>query len=391
MRLLVLSSVLPLVLLAAAGCGNDDGSADGAATDDDNGGRPGRPGTGGGNEEEEEEEDGSGDGEEADTGGGDDAGGGPTDGGGGGACSAGQTECNGLYSIRTCDASGTFTEGPCPEGSYCLDDQNACVPGLCPPFTNRCAGQREREQCAPDGSVYLPGTACAEEEYCADGACLIAGCLPSVMFAFDGSSSMTSEFDRVRASINDVTTANPDVAFGLTMFPTGLGCSIGDGRGGLFTPGVSWPDVPIAVDGAARIDQWFNDNDAAAGATPLISMLEWFSQNVDTIWEIPENGHLIVMSEGADTCTCNDSDEDRFGNIPIECFTEPLTEYTQALVARGVKVYVIGYRFTEDDRILNSIAANGGTPFAEFIFAGNEETLTTAFESVVGNAKICDQ
>jgi hypothetical protein len=208
------------------------------------------------------------------------------------------------------------------------------------------------------------------------------------MFLFDGSSSMVSEFTNVQSSINAVTTANPDVAFGLSMFPTALGCSIGDGRGGLFGGGgVDWPNVPISASGAGAIEAWFSANDASAGATPLISALEWFAENVDSVWTIPENGNLIVMTEGADTCRC---DEDRFGDIDQDCLTEPLAAATQSLVAQGVKVYVIGYRFTEAAAILNAIASNGGTSQTEFIYAGNEETLTDAFELVVTEAKICN-
>ncbi len=305
-----------------------------------------------------------------------------------GACTPGSTTCVSLDTIRTCNAEGTATsDAACGEGSYCLTDGGGCVPSLCRPGSLRCVSTTEREQCAADGSVYLPGPTCAAGEYCDEGDCRSSACLASVMFLFDGSSSMTGEFANVQASINAVTAANPDVAFGLSMFPTGLGCSIGDGRGGLFGPGVEWPDVPIAATGASDIAAWFSANDASGGATPLISALEWFAENVDAVWAIPENGHLIVMTEGADTCRC---DEDRFGNIEEECITDPLTAATASLVAQGVKVYVIGYRFSEAPSILNAIAANGGTSLTEFIYAGNEESLTDAFELVVTEAKLCN-
>jgi len=146
-------------------------------------------------------------------------------------------------------------------------------------------------------------------------------------------------------------------------------------------PPIYWPHVPITLDGAAQIDTWFAENDLANGSTPLIATVEWFGENVEAIWgEFPENGHLIVMSEGADTCQCDEN---------AACIADALANATLRLAGQGVNVYVIGYNFSASREILNAIAENGGTPFTEFIPAGNEATLTEAFSAVVGNAKIC--
>jgi hypothetical protein len=301
------------------------------------------------------------------------------------SCEPGTLSCATPREFRTCNAAGNgYTVEACFTGTYCVSDEQLCVAGVCEPYTQRCLGiEGEREICAPDASVWQPSSACQDGEYCVGGACALRECLPQVMFAVDGSSSMASEWPAIRASIAAVTAANPDVAFGMTMFPTSFGCSISGQGTGFFgnEPPIYWPQVPITLDGAARIDTWFAENNLANGSTPLIATVEWFGENVEEIWgEFPENGHLIVMSEGADTCRCDDS---------ASCIADALGTATLRLAGQGVNVYVIGYNFSASREILNAIAENGGTPFTEFIPAGNEATLTEAFSAVVGNAKIC--
>ena len=205
------------------------------------------------------------------------------------------------------------------------------------------------------------------------------------MFLIDGSSSMGSEFPNVRRSVASVISANPEVAFGLSMFPVGLGCSIGDGTPGLFQPPVNWPHVPVTLNASSPIDSWFASNDAAGGATPLISAMEWFADNAPAVWGDAIGGaYLVVMTEGADTCRCDQQDPDRSG-----CLVDGLSAATRALAAAGVKTYVIGYQYGEEPEALNAIAQNGGTTFTEFVYAGNESSLTSAFESIVADAKLC--
>ena len=53
---------------------------------------------------------------------------------------------------------------------------------------------------------------------------------------------------------------------------------------------------------------------------------------------------------------------------------EDLGEVTDRLVAQAVDVYVIGYRFSESQDVLNAIAARGNTRFERYIPAGSEES-----------------
>ena len=383
--------LLLLVTGALASCSGDDSSGGSAAEDDT--GRPSRPGA-------NDDEDGGAEEGADDAGGSDTAGPAPDDVAVPDAstgCEPGWLGCVNPTTIGQCSTDGTqLFETPCTEGTYCVNNNGVCTAGVCEPYRQRCVGTAgEREICNPDASGFGPTSGCGPEEYCDDGRCLIRGCLPSVMFAFDGSSSMTSEFGTIQASINRITSANPDVAFGLSMFPTGTGCSISGDRTGLFGgPVIDWPNVPISPSGAAQITEWFANNGASGGATPLIATLEWFADNVTEVFgAFPENGHLIIMSEGADTCrsACKQDERDFNGEERVACLVDYLGEATRRLRDQGVKVYVIGYRFSEDQRILNSIAENGGTPFTEFIYARNEDSLFAAFESVIGNAKICDE
>ncbi len=298
-------------------------------------------------------------------------------------CEIGRRRCASVDTAQICTDGTGWLDEPCGAGQVCIPDTGDCIDALCVPDSSECVDAQNRRVCSPDGQSWSEPRPCGEGRYCSDGSCEEVVCLPQVMFLIDGSSSMVREWDAVRASIAAVTAANPDVAFGLSMFPTAIGCSIGDGDPGLFGgSAVTWPHVPISITGAADIEAWFASNDASGGATPLASSIEWFSENPAAVWgAVPENGYLIVMSEGADTCRCDDGDD---------CAVE-LRNATSALLAAGVRTYVIGYRFGDSPSSLNAIAENGGTSITEFIYAGSEETLTDAFETIVADVKLCEE
>ena len=70
---------------------------------------------------------------------------------------------------------------------------------------------------------------------------------------------------------------------------------------------------------------------------------------------------------------------------------EELVEYTTDLLDQGIRTYVIGYNYFGNPLELNAIAENGGTDQQEFIWAGSEETLTNAFNQLLGDIKDCLQ
>lgn len=66
------------------------------------------------------------------------------------------------------------------------------------------------------------------------------------------------------------------------------------------------------------------------------------------------------MTEGLDRCRCGE--DDFFGDVAYEeCLTEELIEATQALVAQGVKAYIIDYNLLESREVLNVITREGNT------------------------------
>lgn len=377
----VLCALALLAPLAFGACSSDDGS--GGEGPDRGESDTGRVDTG--------EVDSGG---EADTGGGtDDTGGGTDDTGGGGedvvedapeSCEPGERLClSSAVQAECADDGVTLIETPCVEGTVCARDDVGCQPTVCEPRTRECVDDQNYRRC-DDGTYWSEPIACDEDRYCDEGRCLARECLPNVMFLIDGSGSMAGEWDNVRRSIDSVVTSNPEVAYGLSMFPTGLSCTIGDGGTDLFGGGgVDWPHVGIDVNAGPVLADWFANNDASGGSTPLISAMNWFADNARDIWGTPIRfASLIVMTEGLDTCSC---DEDSIG-----CMTSGLAAATQRLAVQGVHVYVIGYQFGEAPEALNAIAENGNTAFTEFIFAGNESSLTDAFGTIIEDVKGCN-
>ena len=175
---------------------------------------------------------------------------------------------------------------------------------------------------------------------------------------------------------------NPEVSYGLTMFPVSFGCSIANG----------WPHIPLQQNAETAIESWLNQNGAAGGATPLVSTLEWFTVNADTVWgPYPQSAYLIVMSEGMDTCSCSQYDRNDFFEEQdwADCVEDELSDAIASLLAAGVRTYVIGYKYFDSEELLNAIAANGGTSLSQFLFAGSETSLVDAFDTVNTDLKLC--
>ena len=110
--------------------------------------------------------------------------------------------------------------------------------------------------------------------------------------------------------------------------------------------------------------------------------MEWFAQNSDQIWNGEEAGYLVVVSDGEDTCTGGD----HCGN---HCVAEYLAVHARALARDNVKTYVIGYNYSGSPIELNAIAANGGTSFTEYVYAGGEDMLAGVFEEFIREIKEC--
>tara|TARA_Y100001934_G_C11925169_1_gene573127 strand:- start:177 stop:503 length:327 start_codon:yes stop_codon:yes gene_type:complete len=93
-----------------------------------------------------------------------------------------------------------------------------------------------------------------------------------------------------------------------------------------------------------------------------------------------EEGMVVVLSDGEDTCEKELSQEE----LP-----QALADETQALSAAGVKTYVIGYNYQGNAAQLDAIANVGNTGLESHIPAGNESELEDAFKGIISDIKLC--
>ncbi len=270
----------------------------------------------------------------------------------------------------------------CSEPMTCSNTELICVDKICDRGDRRCADSSSVEFCQPDQTGWSEPQDCGEGIACVDGTCAVPECFPGVMFLVDRSSSMQDNWQPVRNSISNVIRENESVRFGLTGFPSAAPPDSGlfGSLSGCHT-GESWPNLPIEANAADTIENWFDDN-GVNGSTPLEGAMEWFAQNAGSVWQGEESGYLVVLSDGADTCSGGDS-------CGPECIAEYLAIHTRALGRSGIKTYVIGYNYGDSPTELNSIAANGGTSFNEYVNAGNEDMLNGIFEDFIREIKDC--
>ena len=270
----------------------------------------------------------------------------------------------------------------CSAPLTCSTTELICADKLCDRGERQCADSASLQFCLPDQTGWTEPQDCGEGVTCVDGTCAVPECFPGVMFLVDRSSSMQDNWQPVRNSISNVIRENESVRFGLTGFP-----SVAPPDSGIFGSlsgchtGESWPNLPIESNSADTIEGWFNDN-GVSGSTPLEGAMEWFAQNADTVWQGEESGYLVVLSDGADTCSGGDS-------CGPECIAEYLAIHTRALARNNIKTYVIGYNYGDSPTELNSIAANGGTSFDEYVGAGDEIMLDGIFENFIREIKDC--
>ena len=291
---------------------------------------------------------------------------------------------------RLCEADAIFT---CQGGQWvfvetcvapmtCSFESITCVERACERGDKRCIDDQTIQFCSPDQTRWQDPQACGEEAVCINDSCVGQDCFPGVMFLVDRSTSMGESWDNVARALEAVIRENESVRFGLSVFPSEAppdsgwlgslsGCNSGEG----------WPNIPIASDAGDDIANWFGRN-GVTGATPLEGAMEWFAQNSTEIWNGEEAGYLVVVSDGEDTCTGDDS----CGN---DCVAEYLAIHTRALARQNVKTYVIGYNYDGSPIELNAIAANGGTSFTDYVYAGGEDMLAGVFEEFIREIKEC--
>jgi hypothetical protein len=103
----------------------------------------------------------------------------------GGECMPGEEQCkDGVH--QTCE-DGTWQDDPCPDGSYCDERSETCVPCVCEPGTlGNCVDSDNVETCLPDCSGYEAQP--CDMGVCIDGACVDLVCPPDALECVDDDS-----------------------------------------------------------------------------------------------------------------------------------------------------------------------------------------------------------
>jgi len=362
--------LLCVVALALGGCADR-----GAAVADGSSGGSGETSTGGGNG------DSSGTGSSTDQGSGGDTSEDPGNSGGYPCDEEGARFCE-IDAAYECQGGQWVFVQNCTAPLTCAAETGTCVEKVCDRGDRRCIDGETVQFCKPDQTGWNDPQPCGDDKACVENACVGAECYPGVMFLVDRSTSMGNSWTNVRNSIDTVVQSNPSVRFGLTVFP-----SDADPADGIFgslsgcVTGYDWPNISLQTNPGSTFTNFFNDN-GVKGATPLASALEHVALNVDDYWPEGQGGYLVVLSDGADTCTGGD-------DCSSACVATQLATYTRALRDRNVKTYVIGYNYFDDPIELNAIAQNGGTSFNEYVFAGGESLLTGVFQEFLLEIKEC--
>jgi hypothetical protein len=278
-------------------------------------------------------------------------------------CSPGKAECLDDHNLRVCNDSGVGWS----EYTVCTDDE-LCIDGACAPCKPKstCVTPNSYIRECTDESVSWSETVVCENQYfCVGGKCLYEGCFSDVLLLVDRSGSMSGSWKTVQNSVTSLISGTDFARFGLMAFPSNGSCNVAETL-----------DVPWTLGDSDPFNQWFQDHNAT-GSTPLVDAVG----NVLTYAPLlfgEKGGVLVVLSDGGDTCF----NEDKI---------YALTNYAAALFVNfNVVSYVIGYNFAGNTDQLNAIAANGGSEFKTYFPAGNEEELSKAFDSIVGDLKLCD-
>lgn len=323
-------------------------------------------------------------------------------------CNAGAFECTSNLNFRSCpDGSGWTEPAACGDDMACVDDQccnftgfcnsdgaavRLCATGdgtvildevspcavpaqcfegncvSCVPGETQCSGDTGYQECATDGLSFGEVLPCAGDKVCIGGACTADGCLPRVLLVVDRSGSMSSDWGDVAASITALSTSNPGY-YGLIAFPGNFGdsCDVDDAL-----------SVPMGLNNSLELQNWMATHDPT-GATPLLAVMEKLSWLAPTALQ-GNPGTIVILSDGDDSCGS--------GNIANQLGPIAATLFSQYQIV----TYAIGYGYsgTGSSTELNALTANGGTTATKHIVAGDESSLTDAFQGIIDDIKYCD-
>ena len=101
-----------------------------------------------------------------------------------GVCKAGASACDGMYSVKVCDAEGAkWTTKACGKNQACED--GACALVVCNPGDKLCKGN-SIVTCGARGTSVRDEQPCKANETCIAGTCLIQICVPNQVVCGEG-------------------------------------------------------------------------------------------------------------------------------------------------------------------------------------------------------------
>jgi uncharacterized protein (TIGR03382 family) len=191
----------------------------------------------------------------------------------------------------------------------------------------------------------------------------VCGQPPDMLIVQDRSGSLsTTNWNAAKNAINNlVSTYTGQIRFGLSLFPTSGSC------------GVSPPAVPVGPSTHAAIMSALNATSAAGGGTPIAAALK----EANTYLKAVDPGYVkyvLLVTDGSENCG-----------------GDPVTE-TAALMAAGVKTYVVGFGSGVNTNQLNDMASAGGTAKSgttKYYEATNQVDLNAALKAIAGNVSCC--
>ncbi len=275
---------------------------------------------------------------------------------------------------------------------------SACGPEVVP--EGSAADADPSQPTAPDARSQSEFTDAGPPGVCAEQDFAIELVPPHMMILLDKSSSMGdsiggggSKMSQAKAAIDHVVTAYQDlIRFGFDAFPSSDNCNVGD------------PIVLDVVDDVAEnlsVASAMWGTSANGGSTPLYCGLgiladPGYAPNFNNPGA---NKYVVVVSDGADLCgegCCVPMPSGWPPLPPPECVADDAEFANLATSLRNqhaIKSIVIGFDDPGGENVaegqLNAIAANGGTPFTEFLFASSQSQLEDAFDQIAAQVVSC--
>lgn len=283
-------------------------------------------------------------------------------------CVPGELRCHEDGRVEACAAGGAGFEPSdgCAVGQSCDPVSDTCKERICSPGSQRCRNPSGLQICDDLGLRWARGPQCEDDTVCLNGSCLTAECDPGILLVIDSSGSMKDAWPSLTELVEDLTLRHADRRIGLQTFPADAPCGV---RGE--------PLVPLRRENAFQVRRAMEDLDPSGG-TPLVAQLDNLRQRFDDTFPTASGNVVVLLTDGGESCA-----ED-------EPSSEPAVRAVEALVDdRGVKVYVVGFRFAGRARVLDPLAAAGDTGFDVAFTPDSLDGLEEAFDRIFDDVKAC--